>query len=278
MSTNPRRVLVQAETTGLRRARTLYDEELGRLGRELRAAPDHQVAGTLTRSIIRLAQRLTTNLAGAAAETLTVAAEAVSRFAARLLGREVEPAQLVRAIRLQRGLLLDSQMRQGGTLGAHIAGAIKLELAAAVRHEVNLSRPALVAKVQELTEAQWWRVERVVRTETAATVNRAHEAVISELQSTHPRLRKRWTERVNDFTGQPMDKAVGKDSIAMHGQAVLPGASFTMPPEAPVGKMLQGRSWLYPPNRPNDRAIILPWMDNSGIPAWELRGGVRVPL
>jgi hypothetical protein len=36
-----------------------------------------------------------------------------------------------------------------------------------------------------------------------------------------PGVLMRWTEHVNDMTRQPLDKRVGKDSIALHGQLRL---------------------------------------------------------
>ncbi len=90
-------------------------------------------------------------------------------------------------------------------------------------------------------------------------------------------MRQRWTELINDLTGQPLDNRVAKDSIAMHGQVAYPGHYFTMP-AGDVPHLMVGKQWLYPPNRPNDRAVLTPWMRGWGVPAWEYHGGVRLPL
>jgi hypothetical protein len=88
-------------------------------------------------------------------------------------------------------------------------------------------------------------------------------------------LMQRWTELVDDATGRPLDNRVAADSLAMHGQVAPPGGSFLMPA---AGGALAGQSWTHPPNRPNDRAVLTPWMPTWGVPAWQFRNGRRVNL
>lgn len=138
----------------------------------------------------------------------------------------------------------------------------------------------LIAAAGETLDHNMWRVERLVRTETSYAMNLAQRAALMEIarDSEFKGLFQRWTERVSDLNGKRLDKKVGEDSLALHGQVAKPGGLFHMPSDAPVGNSLMGRSWEFPPNRPNDRAIITPWMRSWGVPGWLIQGGRRVHL
>jgi hypothetical protein len=71
---------------------------------------------------------------------------------------------------------------------------------------------------------------------------------------------------------------VADDSLALHGQVAHPGGYFTMPIDPDVEERFWGKRWMFPPNRPNDRAVLSPWRPGWGIPAWEFKGGRRVNL
>jgi len=82
-------------------------------------------------------------------------------------------------------------------------------------------------------------------------------------------LMGRWSELVDDLTGAPYDDRVAADSLALHGQIARPGGSFTMPVSQNVSPKLWGKSWQYPPNRPQDRACLGTWRPHwYDIPAW----------
>lgn len=145
-----------------------------------------------------------------------------------------------------------------------------------------------VRRVMETADVEWWRAERIVRTEQAWAYNATQlDALVANAEG-FPDMRVRWTELVSDSTGAPLDNRVGVDSLAIHGQAVKPGGVFTMPATAPradsegrtrVPDSLVGLSWAHPPNRPNDRATLQPWRPGwGGVPAWEWSGGRRRPL
>jgi hypothetical protein len=93
----------------------------------------------------------------------------------------------------------------------------------------------------------------------------------------------RWEEHCLP-TGEPLDDRVAVDSLALHGQLADAAGFFTMPATAPVADKkgqtmvpaaLVGLQWEFPPNRPNDRAVLSPWMSGWGVPAWEWVGGRR---
>jgi len=143
-----------------------------------------------------------------------------------------------------------------------------------------------IDRVQDLLDNEWWQAERIVRTEMAYAFNVTQRDGLEESQEELPELMMRWEENC-DEGGEPLDDRVAVDSIAMHGQVAEPGGVFTMPATAPFpdadGKMtvpssLVGMSWEFPPNRPNDRSVLSPWMPDWGVPGWQWKGGRRVWL
>lgn len=131
----------------------------------------------------------------------------------------------------------------------------------------------LIDKVGVLADQQAWRVERLVRTETSFAYNLAQADALEELSHEHEYrdVMMRWTECVDDATQKPLDNRVGRDSLQMHGQVTRPGRLFTAPP----GWMIPG-SWMHPPNRPNDRSCITPWLRAWGVPAWMWQAGRQI--
>lgn len=145
-----------------------------------------------------------------------------------------------------------------------------------------------VERLSGVADAEWWRAERVVRTELSWASN---QVVVDGLRAERAGglddLMARWSEHVDDSSLAPLDDRVAVDSIAMHGQVARPGDGFTMPPSAPqadskgqdqVPAALVGDSWLHPPNRPNDRAVLQPWRPHWGVPGWVWSGDRRVQV
>lgn len=135
-----------------------------------------------------------------------------------------------------------------------------------------------IERVEEVADTKWYQAERIVRTEQAWAYNATHADGVREIARDVGDLYMRWTEHVTD-AGTPMDKRVGVDSIAMHGQVALPGEEFTMPLDAEgVSDSLLGESWTHPPMRPNDRAVLTSWRPGWGGLAWIYRNGRREVL
>jgi hypothetical protein len=138
----------------------------------------------------------------------------------------------------------------------------------------------LITETGEKLDQEWWQVERTVRTETSFAYNQA-QADGAKYLATEPEFRglySRWTELIDDLSGRPFDAAVAQDSMVLHGQLALPGRSFTMPSDSRAPTKMIGKSWSHPPNRPNDRAVLTPWMADWGVPGWIYRGGRRIRL
>lgn len=171
-------------------------------------------------------------------------------------------------------------LRERSTMAT--AGNIKMRVHQALRDvtpEMHVSD--LISTTAETMHHEGWQLRRLVRTETSYAYNLAQTEGLQELASQDEfrgKVFSRWTERIDDFTGRPFDDKVAKDSFAMHGQVVVPGQYFRMPEGAPVSARLTGRSWPHPPNRPNDRAVLTPWMQEWGVPAWMWKSGVRITM
>lgn len=229
--------------------------------------------------LVELAHRVTTGLVGGARAVMGDSVRALDRLVGRLSGGAAPPDS---DLRVQR--VVDLRRAQVEGLRARTATHMASVLDARVRDHMTAAIPAAlparvaVERLGDTLDGSWWMVERVVRTETAFAYNAAADAAIGELAATGRRgMLKRWTELVDDATGRPIDNRVAPDSMAMHGQVTAPGAVFTMPSDERVSSKMYGRTWAYPPNRPNDRAVVIPWMPGWDIPGWRLVGGRRVP-
>lgn len=159
----------------------------------------------------------------------------------------------------------------------HTETQAKIKAAGAQALRDELSPAEFVSRLREVADGERWKLERIIRTETSFAFNAVQEEAVVAIAEVHRDVMKRWTELVDDTTGQPFDKRVGRDSIAMHGQVTRPGGVFTMPNDRRVDSKWWGRQWSFPPNRPNDRSVVIPWRPEFGVPAWICRSGTRTP-
>lgn len=123
-----------------------------------------------------------------------------------------------------------------------------------------------------------WMIDRIARTEASVAYNDVQSAVVENVSKYVPGLYGRWTELVNDLTGEPYDSRVAIDSMVMHGQLALPGRVFLAPSDPRLPRRMIGKSWQHPPNRPNDRAVVTPWRKDWGVPGWLVQNGGKVFL
>lgn len=282
----------------------VYDDAVSALERKLAALAGRGDTMTLHQTRVLLAQakagvaqierRVGTALGTASREVQTEALRGLTRDVARLEKNFKGAATVLpteQAGRFQ-GLIDDrrtsllraheSSMRNYGT-----ATVAKVEKALSTALMTGMAPNAAIDKITEVVGGEWWRAERITRTELAWTFNATHADGISAIAEELPDMMMRWSEYVDDTTGEPLDDRVAVDSIAMHGQLAPPGGRFTMPPSAPhaaadgttaVPDALVGVAWYHPPNRPNDRAVLAPWRPGWGISGWLWRGGRRVPV
>lgn len=163
--------------------------------------------------------------------------------------------------------------------GTRLVGRFETTLASSLA--LGETQTQAIDRVIELGDVEWWQAERIVRTETAfagsAVARAASDEQADELDGD---MWTRWTEHVSD-DGVPFDDRVGVDSEALHGQVAPPGGMFVQPPTNRKGDAVQaslvGQEWAHPPNRPNDRSVLVPWRAHWGVPGW-IWDGRRVPI
>lgn len=162
--------------------------------------------------------------------------------------------------------------------GASVVQSFEQQIAAGLA--TGEPQHQIIDRVQRTADLRWSGAERIVRTELSGAYNGTARAVAdSQAAELGGDMWTQWSEHVEG--GVKLDDRVGVDSLAMHGQVAPPGGVFVQPPTAPSGgkevsASLVGEEWTHPPNRPNDRAVLVPWRQHWGLPGWVWREGRRV--
>jgi len=102
--------------------------------------------------------------------------------------------------------------------------------------------------VSEL-DTERWKAERIVRTEMSYAHGASKQRTMQETAAEFGPLMKRLIETFDDRTGD--------DSFLLHGQTVPVDKPFTWKKKRKGGWVLV--EFMHPPNRPNDRAVVIPW-------------------
>lgn len=276
---------------------TLYDQAQGQLERKMaglvRAGRrDTMTAYQLTqlKAQVREAQaRIAARLANAMGpitrdtqtEAVRQASGTITRLEKQFTGADIvlpleEAATFRSIIEGRTSSLIVANQRSFARYGAVLTDKMEQELALSLM--TGETPMEAIDRVRAVAGNEWWQAERIVRTETAYAFNASHADAIKAAQGDLPDLYERWTEYVDDATGKPLDNRVAADSLVLHGQVVAAGGSFVMPPDERVPAKYWGKTFAHPPNRPNDRAVLLPWRPGWPAPAWEWRGGKKVNL
>ena len=156
--------------------------------------------------------------------------------------------------------------------GADMVGDMEEILALATLEGDSVS--GAIARIEGAGDMEWYRAERIARTETSYAYNSVRADGMEAASEELPDLYQQWSEYVLD--GAPLDDRVGKDSIALHGQIARTGKAFIMPDDSTVSDKMWGQRYMFPPNRPNDRATIVPWRAEWGEPGWMCVDGQRI--
>ncbi len=110
------------------------------------------------------------------------------------------------------------------------------------------ARKTVMALVREEVGGRQWMVDRIVRTEVATVhSSTTMAALLEEDEPDDPMLKK----LVALF-----DKRTGLDSKVLHGQTRRVQDLFT--------DVIRGKQFDAPPNRPNDREIVIGWRASYG--------------
>lgn len=290
------------DRTAMSPARSLFNQEIGELSRSLRKTERgrllHDADPSMVRRVWRasashvnrMTTRLSNELIASTRDSLTESLRGLMTFTGKVTGSAgpLDDEAVFRSLVSQQRASIETARRLAMVeLERRINDRILSRLLEVSATEGSKVRDML-SVVNEEMEANWWQIERIVRTESSVAYNSAQLAGVKELAKSHKGIMLRWTELIDDATGQPFDTRVAVDSFVMHGQVSPVGGVFTMPPSLPRGsagkkasgsfEQMVGMSWSQPPNRPNDRAVLTPWMREWGIPGWRYQNGRRVNL
>jgi hypothetical protein len=133
----------------------------------------------------------------------------------------------------------------------------------AVEHQMALSLTSgdnvgdAIDRVQDAIAGERWRAERIVRTEMSYSFGVTKQASMVAVQQEIPSLQKRLVATHDDRTGD--------DSKELDGQTVDVTRPFKWVVKnahgVPTGKVVY---YMQPPNRPNDREVVIPWRRGWG--------------
>lgn len=102
---------------------------------------------------------------------------------------------------------------------------------------------------------QRWRAERIARTEMAYAYGTVQHAGLQELAKEEPAMKRKLIATFDDRTGD--------DSKELHGQIRAVNEPFEWVVKnskgIPTGQVVK---YMFPPNRPLDREVVIPWKDD----------------
>jgi len=162
---------------------------------------------------------------------------------------------ILRTIEAERAL-------QGGTLYTQqTVGSVERALAQSLMSGESVHQAAVRLGKEDLWRPRYSHAELIARTEISNAYNAAGRRALDEIAVDEPSLWIMWYEHAQGPTwggprdkpwpgpAAPLDKRVGEDSLRLHGQLRRPGEPFVDPGT--------GRTFMHPPNRPNDRATVI---------------------
>jgi len=281
----------------LPRLKRMYDAANDQIANRLHAIARGELKGSFTHyqaavikaqlreGQIALMQQMARELGKSSKEAQKAAAQSVSRDVARLApvfrGAEVvvpvvEASRFAGAVSRRETSLLRMHRSSMANYGARLVGEMEDQLGESLISGENTEQA--IERIRGVAQNEWWQGERIARTEISWAFNGTRRDGFEVAAEEIADLFMRWTEHCDDL-GSPLDDRVGDDSIALHGQLARPGGRFVMPAGASgVSQKMWGDAWMFPPNRPNDRAVLLPWRRGWGIPGWLYEGGQRIDI
>ena len=210
------------------------------------------------------------------------------KFTGAAVALPVEEASRFRGvIDGRRQSLLRAHEASMANYGAAVVASTEDALGLSLATGENASEA--IDRVMDVTTGEWWQAERIVRTEVLGAFNATYYDGLAATAEEIPDIMMRWVEHVDDTTYTPLDDRVGDDSVALHGQVAPVGGVFTFPETMPGGGPVNPKTlermqrdypggWMFPPNRPNDRATLSAWRPHWGVSAWRCVDGQRIPM
>lgn len=139
---------------------------------------------------------------------------------------------------------------------AHYGSAVKMKISTTLRNSVIAELPysQVIHAISEEFKGQEWEVHRLARTELHHIYSTAKLNGMKDMKKNDilPTLKK--------ALYHPMDSRTGEDSIEMAKMNPIIDLNefFEQDYQATPKSKVQHRSYLVPPDRPNDRSILIP--------------------
>lgn len=278
-----RQVAGVIELRGVRRMSGLYDDARDELELKLRrlvragkgdtfgATHLRLVLGQVRDSIHGFEGKLQEHMVQTGRIAATIAPRQVSHMIGAVesqLGR-MTPVIQAAQVAVVRGVypgvaptLLDRYRKQTKLYGPRALVAIKDKLAQSMVQGEDVDEAVTrLVKSGGIFDGERYRAERIVRTEMSWTFGVARQRSMEELKPVVPKLMKKLVAT--------RDSREGSDSKDLDGQTVPVDQPFIWVVKDkkgnPTGKIVR---YMQPPNRPNDREVVIPW-----VAAW---GGGKV--
>ena len=109
-----------------------------------------------------------------------------------------------------------------------------------------------------------WRAERIVRTEMSYSYGVTNQFTMEEIAVDIPDLQKKLIATFDDRTGD--------DSKELHGQVVAIDQPFVWEKYTKKNG-IEIIEYMQPPNRPNDREVVIPWRSDWTDSKWSAPTG-----
>ncbi len=276
---NRRQVAGVIELRGVKRMRGIYDDARGELELKLRrlvrsgkgdtfgAQHLRLVLGQVRDTIRGFEGKFQAHLEDTGRLAATIAPRQVTHMIGAVegqLGRMTPVIQSAQAA-VVRGVypgvaptLLDRYRKQTKLYGPQALVSIKDSLAHAMIQGEDVDQAVTrLVKTDGIFDGQRYRAERIVRTEMSWTFGVARQRSMEELKPAVPKLMKKLVATRDDREGQ--------DSKDLDGQTVPVDQPFIWHVKdsrgRPTGKVVR---YMQPPNRPNDREVVIPWVAGWG--------------
>lgn len=157
--------------------------------------------------------------------------------------------------------LLDRYRRSARLYGPQAMNAIRDGLASSIVQNETVDQAVdRVSGATGLFDRQRFRAERIVRTELSHSYGVTNQRAMMELRPAVPKMQKRLVAT--------HDIRIGEDSEELDGQTVDVDQPFVWIVKDshgnPTGRVVR---YMQPPNRPNDREVVIPWIQGWASPS-----------
>jgi len=165
-------------------------------------------------------------------------------------GHEARPINLQALAELDDEILIERIPSSLENWGPSVAESVRDTLADAVAERAFADE--MVDRVQSAISDQRWKADRIVRTELSEAYNRSHHQT---LQYARDPDGLDLGDDIKKSAIAALDARMDDDSIPVHGQVREVDEKFVDG---------DGRRYMHPPGRPNDREKEIPWLEEAG--------------